>query len=43
MTGSIKHTNPNLYAYWLGFEPVVLYYDRRKRRHGHSRFTIQRK
>jgi dolichol-phosphate mannosyltransferase len=43
MASSTKHTNPTLYAFWLGFEPVVLHYDRRKRPHGHSRFTIRKK
>ena len=43
MAASTKHTNPVLYAYWLGFSPVVLHYDRRKRPHGRSRFTVQKK
>lgn len=43
MKSSTKHTNPNLYAYWLGFKPVTLYYDRRKRQHGRSRWTFWKK
>ena len=43
MAGSIKHTNPSLYAYWLGFQPVVLRYHRRARRHGRSRWTFAKK
>ncbi len=43
MTSSTKHTNPALYAFWLGFNPVELHYDRRKREHGRSRFTLRKK
>lgn len=43
MKSSTKHTNPNLYAYWLGFNPVTLYYNRRKRQHGKSRWTFWKK
>lgn len=38
-----KNTNPNLYAYWLGFTPTLLYYDRRERRHGKSRWSFSKK
>lgn len=37
---STKHTNIALYAFWLGFNPVTLYYVRRKREHGKSRYTF---
>lgn len=43
MQGSTKHTNPNMYAFWLGFHPVVLPYHRRSRRHGKSRWTFRKK
>ncbi len=43
MLGSTKHTNPNMYAYWLGFQPTVLQYHRRERRHGSSRWTFSKK
>jgi polyisoprenyl-phosphate glycosyltransferase len=43
MVGSMKNTNPSMYAYWLGFEPVVLRYHRRARRHGRSRWTFTKK
>lgn len=43
LVGSTKHTNMALYAFWLGFNPVVLYYGRRKREHGRSRFTLRKK
>lgn len=32
-----------LLAYWLGFKPVVLEYERRPRRHGRSRWTLGKK
>jgi dolichol-phosphate mannosyltransferase len=40
---SAKNLNTPLYAYWLGFEPVVLYYDRRPRQHGRSRWTFAKR
>jgi glycosyltransferase involved in cell wall biosynthesis len=43
MVGSTKNTNPNVYAYWLGFKPAILYYDRRERPHGSSRWTFLKK
>jgi glycosyltransferase involved in cell wall biosynthesis len=43
MAKSSKNTNPSLYAYWLGFRPTILYYDRTKRRHGISRWTFSKK
>jgi polyisoprenyl-phosphate glycosyltransferase len=43
MSGSTKNTNPNVYAYWLGFTPTTLYYHRRERHHGKSRWTFGKK
>jgi glycosyltransferase involved in cell wall biosynthesis len=43
LIGSTKHTNLALYAFWLGFNPVVLYYVRRKREHGKSRYTFRKR
>jgi dolichol-phosphate mannosyltransferase len=43
MIGSTKHTNPNVYAYWLGFRPTILPYHRVARRHGASRWTFSKK
>jgi dolichol-phosphate mannosyltransferase len=43
LAGSTKHTNPNVYAYWLGFKPSILHYHRRARRHGRSRWTFGKK
>jgi polyisoprenyl-phosphate glycosyltransferase len=41
MQGSAKHSNPQLYSFWLGFKPAVLEAPRRQRTHGRSgwRFT----
>ena len=38
-----KNINPNVFAFWLGFTPTVLSYDRRERRHGRSRWTFVKK
>ena len=35
-----KNINTPLFAYWLGFQPEVIYYKRRKRTHGRSRWTL---
>jgi dolichol-phosphate mannosyltransferase len=43
MAGSSKHTNPQLYAFWLGFEPAFLEGHRRARAHGRSRWTFAKK
>jgi glycosyltransferase involved in cell wall biosynthesis len=40
---STKNTNPNVYAFWLGFPPRILQYDRRERKHGRSRWTFTKK
>ena len=37
---SSKNINTPLFAYWLGFEPDIILYDRRKRIHGKSRWTF---
>ncbi len=38
-----KNTNPNVYAFWLGFTPEILLYHRRERQHGKSRWTLPKK
>ncbi|RAU23576.1 glycosyl transferase [Paramagnetospirillum kuznetsovii] len=38
-----KCVNINLYAYWLGFAPSIITYDRVARRHGKSRWTFTKK
>jgi glycosyltransferase involved in cell wall biosynthesis len=43
MAASVKRTNPTVYSYWLGFRPKVLYYARRERRYGRSRFTFRKR
>ena len=43
MVGSTKNTNPNLYAFWLGYKPVILHFHRHKRRGGASRWTLAKK
>jgi polyisoprenyl-phosphate glycosyltransferase len=38
-----KSFHTPLYAYWLGFKPVVLKYERAKREHGRSMWTFGKK
>ena len=40
MVESGKNVNTPAYAYWLGFTPVQIPYQRRERRHGRSRWTF---
>ena len=40
---SSKNSFIPLLAYWLGFEPTVMYYKRRKRIHGKSRWNFSKK
>ena len=43
MQSSGKNINPNVFAFWLGFKPEVIPYERRKRIHGKSRWTFRKK
>lgn len=43
MQSSGKNINPNVFAFWLGFKPEVIPYERRKRVHGKSRWTFAKK
>lgn len=43
MQKSGKNTYTMLYAYWLGFKPLVLKYKREKRQHGESKWTYRKK
>ena len=43
MQSSGKNINPNVFAFWLGFKPDVIPYERRKRVHGKSRWTFRKK
>ena len=38
-----KNINPNVFAFWLGFKPDVIPYERRRRIHGKSRWTFRKK
>ena len=40
LQASAKNINTPLFAYWLGFKPAILTYERRKRLHGRSRWTF---
>jgi len=43
MQSSGKNINPNVFAFWLGFKPDVIPYERRQRIHGKSRWTFAKK
>lgn len=43
LQNSAKHINTPLFAYWLGFRPRVLRYERRARAHGRSRWTFAKR
>jgi polyisoprenyl-phosphate glycosyltransferase len=43
MQNSGKNINTPLFAYWLGFEPEIIYYNRQKRIHGKSRWTFSKR
>jgi len=43
LVNSSKNIYTPLYLYWLGFKPTILHYDRPKRIHGKSMWTITKK
>lgn len=43
LQNSSKNINTPLFAYWLGFEPTMIYYKRRERRFGKSRWSFGKK
>ena len=43
MQSSGKNINPLVFAFWLGFKPDVIPYERQKRIHGKSRWTFTKK
>ncbi len=43
LRNSAKNINPYLFAYWLGFKPEIIPYQRKERSHGHSRWTFSKK
>ncbi len=40
---SSKNINTTLLAYWLGYQPATVHYERRERQHGKSRWTFAKK
>ncbi len=40
---SSKNINTTLLAYWLGYTPGIVHYERRERQHGKSRWTFTKK
>ena len=43
LRNTAKNINPYLFAYWLGFKPEIIQYQRKERSHGHSRWTFSKK
>lgn len=43
LRNSARNINPYLFAFWLGYEPVVISYKREERIHGRSRWTFSKK
>lgn len=43
LINSSKNVNTPLFAYWLGFTPTILHYERRPRLHGRSRWTFSKR
>ncbi|MBO0700204.1 MAG: glycosyltransferase family 2 protein, partial [Zavarzinella sp.] len=43
LQASGKNINPNVFAFWLGFKPEAIPYQRRPRVHGKSRWTFRKK
>lgn len=43
LANSSKNLYTPLLAYWLGYTPQVIYYHRRRRQHGESRWTFKKK
>jgi dolichol-phosphate mannosyltransferase len=43
LRNSGKNINTLLFAYWLGFKPTVILYDRRKRAHGKSGWSFSKR
>lgn len=43
LQNSSKNINPPLFAYWLGFQPEVIHYERKKRVFGKSRWTFSKR
>lgn len=43
LIASGKNVNISLFGHWLGFKPTVIEYERQKRRHGRSRWTVTKR
>jgi dolichol-phosphate mannosyltransferase len=43
LQNSSKNINPPLFAYWLGFQPDIILYERKKRAFGKSRWTFSKR
>lgn len=43
LKASGKNVNPSLLAYYLGYKPVILHYDRAERRHGKSMWSFAKR
>jgi dolichol-phosphate mannosyltransferase len=43
LKASGKNVNPSLLAYYLGYKPVILHYDRAARRHGRSMWSFAKR
>ena len=43
LINSSKNVNPFLFAFWLGYSPDIITYERRARKHGKSRWTLSKK
>ena len=43
LQNSSKNINTLLFAYWLGFKPTIIHYDRRKREHGRSGWSFSKR
>ena len=43
LRNSSKNVNTALFAYWLGYQPEIMMYQRRPRKHGRSRWTFSKR
>lgn len=43
LQASSKNINTPLFAYWLGYKPEIIHYQRRERQHGKSRWTFSKR
>jgi dolichol-phosphate mannosyltransferase len=43
LQNSSKNINDSVFTYWLGFKPEIVYYKRKSRIHGQSRWTFSKK